>query len=203
MFSGIVQQTSRVTNMEHAPGLMRLTVDLGDLAVGLTEGASVSVSGVCLTVTAMQGSQITFEMMGETLEKTTLDSLNVGERVNIERSIRATDEIGGHRVSGHIIGTAEIVNMDTPPNNRILTIRCPEAWMDFIFLKGFIALDGCSLTVVDVGENWFTVHLIPETLRLTTFDQKTVGDLVNLELDPMTRAIVETVKRYLDRRRKK
>ncbi len=200
MFSGIVQQTSPVMNVEHAPGLTRLTLDLGDLAVGLKQGASVSVSGVCLTVARIHGSQITFDMMGETLEKTTLGSLKVGDHVNIERSIRAEDEIGGHRVSGHITGTGEIVKIDTPSNNRILTIHCPSAWMDFIFQKGFIALDGCSLTVVDVGDDWFTVHLISETLSITTFGQKRVGDHINLEFDPMTQAIVETVRRYLDKK---
>ncbi|MDO8618014.1 MAG: riboflavin synthase subunit alpha [Candidatus Uhrbacteria bacterium] len=200
MFSGIVQQTSRVTNVEHVPGLARITLDLAGLTSNLKQGASVSVGGVCLTVAAIKDSHITFEMIGETLDKTTLGSLKIDDHANIERSIRAEDEIGGHRVSGHITGTAEIIKVDTPSNNHILTIRCPAEWMDFVFPKGFIALDGCSLTVVDVGDDWFTVHLIPETLRLTTFGQKTVGDRVNLELDPMTQTIVATVRRYLDKR---
>jgi riboflavin synthase len=177
--------------------LITIVVDLGSLAEGLQQGASVSIEGVCLTVSHIDGSRISFDMMGETLAKTTLGALKVGDRVNTERSIRADAEIGGHRVSGHVTGTAAIVNLETPPNNHILTFECEPAWMEYILPKGFIALDGCSLTVVDALPNGFTVHLIPETLRITTFGTKKVGDRVNLELDPTTQAIVETVKRYL------
>lgn len=175
-----------------------MVIDLGSLAEGIKQGASVSVSGVCLTVAAIDGSKLAFDMMEETLEKTTLGSLKVGDLANIERSITVDAEIGGHRVSGHVTGVAEIINLDTPPNNHILTFKCDPTWMDYILPKGFIALDGCSLTVVDVmKEGGFTIHLIPETLRITTFGEKKVGDWVNLEIDSTTQAIVETVKKYL------
>ena len=197
MFSGIVQAKCPITELAHQEGLLRLVIDLGSLADQLKQGASVSVSGVCLTVADIAGSHITFQVMGETLNKTTLGSLKIWDEVNIERSVKIGDEVGGHVVSGHVTGTAKITKVETPFNNHILTLECPTAWMEFIFAKGFIALDGCSLTIVDVGTNWFTVHLIPETLRLTTFSFKKAGDLVNLEFDPMTQAVVETARRYL------
>lgn len=200
MFSGIVQQTSPLTAVDVKEGLTTIRINIGELANGLTRGASVSISGVCLTATEIQDGIVAFDVMGETLAKTTLGELKTGDVVDVERSVRVGDEIGGHRVSGHITGTAMITKIEEPPNNRILTLQCDPAWMDCILPKGFIALDGCSLTVVDVGADWFTVHLIPETLRLTTFGSKTIGDRVNLELDPETQAIVETVKRVLAKR---
>lgn len=197
MFSGIVQKKSRVIGVETQPGLTRLTLDLGELAHGLTRGASVSVSGTCLTATEIEGEAVSFDVMEETLEKTTLGELQADSLVNLERSLRVGDEIGGHRVSGHVTGTATITKIEQPPNNWIVTLEGEPDWMAYILPKGFIALDGCSLTVVDVGPNWFTVHLIPETLKVTTFGDKRIGDNVNLELDPETQAIVESVQRYL------
>ena len=197
MFSGIVQQTSSTTNIDRQSGLMSLTIDLSSLATNLKRGASVSIAGVCLTTTNVNGSTASFDVMQETLTKTTLGSLNVGDRVNIERSVKIGDEIGGHTVSGHITGTATITNIETPLHNWIMTITCAPEWIPYILPKGFIALDGCSLTIVDTGSDFFTVHLIPETLRITTFGTKKIGDHVNVELDTMTRAVVDTVRRYM------
>ncbi len=195
MFSGIVQQTSPIINIARKPGLVTIGIDLGTLSHDLTIGASVAVAGVCLTVTNVSGSIASFDMMAETLTKTTLGDLNVGDRVNIERSLKVGDEIGGHHVSGHVTGAVTIKNIETPTNNWIVTFSCSAEWMPYILPKGFIALDGCSLTIVDVGNDWFTVHLIPETLRITTFGAKRVGGKANLEIDAMTRAVVDTVKK--------
>lgn len=197
MFSGIVQNKCPITFIERLPGLCRLTIDLGELAQGAQLGASISVSGVCLTATNIESSKIQFELIQETLDKTNLGELHVGDFVNIERSVKVGDELGGHRVSGHVMGTALIRDIQTPLHNHILTLGCEPAWMEYILPKGFIALDGCSLTVVGVGPDWFTVHLIPETLRITTFETKGVDGRINLELDPETQAIVSTVKTYL------
>ena len=197
MFSGIVQGMRVVQAIEQKDGLLRFTIDLEDLAEGLRLGASVSLAGVCQTAVASDAGLATFEAMQETLTKTTIGTLGVGDQLNIERSARVGDEIGGHRVSGHVTGMATIRSIERPTNNCILTFGCDPAWMEYLLPKGFVALDGCSLTIVDVGPDWFTVHLIPETLRITTFGQKKVGDRVNLELDPETQAIVATVKRYL------
>lgn len=197
MFSGIVQKKAPVVSLQTKPGLTSLQIDLGDLATDLQQGASVAVSGVCLTVTNLSGTVASFDMMGETLAKTTLGTVKLNGLANIERSLRAGDEIGGHRVSGHVTGMATITQIEQPLNNWIITFQCNPAWMPYILPKGFIALDGCSLTIVDIGPDYFTVHLIPETLRITTFGEKRIGDKVNLEIDPMTQAIVDTVKRYL------
>lgn len=197
MFSGIVEQKSLVISVQKNPGLMRLHVDLGAQARGLRLGASVAVAGVCLTVAELTTTIAGFDIMGETLAKTTLGELKSGDKVNSERSLKVQDEIGGHHVAGHVTGVVRISAIEKPPNNWIVTLATNPAWMPYIFPKGFIALDGCSLTIVDIGRDWFTVHLIPITLNLTTFGDKRVGDHINLELDTMTRAIVDTVKNYL------
>jgi riboflavin synthase len=197
MFTGIVQGTGTITALEKKERALSFVVDLGERAQGVSLGASVAIAGVCLTVISIDDSRLGFDVMGETLDKTSLSSLRVGDKVNGERSAKMGDEIGGHVMSGHIVGMAKISAIDAPTNNHVVTLACDPRWMPYILPKGFIGLDGCSLTIVDVGPDWFTVHLIPETLARTTFGQKRVGDTVNLEIDAMTRATVDTVKRYL------
>jgi riboflavin synthase len=212
MFTGIVQGMGAVARVERGEHTMRLALDVRTLGnwEELPRGSSVAVAGVCLTVvpteswthdaTRLSSSKsrrttVTFDIMGETLQKTALGSLAVGDRVNVERSARYGDEIGGHVVSGHVSGTVNITNMDTANGNHVVTFSCDPAFMPYVLPKGFIALDGCSLTIVNVGSNWFTVHFIPETLTRTTFGIKGVGDPVNMEIDSMTRSIVDTVQR--------
>jgi riboflavin synthase len=200
MYTGIVQGVAPVVAIEERPGLRSLTVGVPErLLVGLASGASVALDGVCLTVTRIDGSKVSFDTMAETQQRTTLGSLAVGGEVNIERSARVGDEIGGHEVSGHVDGTAEIVRVEKPENNFILTLRLPARYMPYVFAKGFIAVNGASLTVVDVDRETatLTLHLIPETLRLTTFARKRPGDHVNFEADRRTQTIVDTVRAYL------
>lgn len=168
----------------------------------LVTGASVAIDGVCLTVTAIEGARVRFDAMAETLEKTTIGSLKNGDRVNVERSARMGTEIGGHPMSGHVSTMAEIIRVDESENNKAMTFRVEPLWMRFIFSKGFISLDGASLTVVDADKQagTFQVWFIPETLRLTRFGTKTVGDRVNVEIDPQTQVIVETTERILNAR---
>lgn len=197
MFTGIVQACVLVMSFKRDGGHATLVLEFPEDRVrGLQRGASVAVDGCCLTVTAIDNTSVSFELMGETLAKTTLGAGKEGDRVNIERSATLGDEIGGHLLSGHITGTAEIIAIDHPENNHVVTFRVPEEWMKYIFPKGFIALDGASLTIVDVdrGQNTFTVWLIPETLRITTFGFKKVGDRVNVEIDSRTQTIVDTVQ---------
>jgi riboflavin synthase len=156
---------------------------------------------VCLTVTAIAPDGVAFDAIEETQRRSTLGRLRQGDRVNVERSARAGGEVGGHELSGHVDGTAEIVAVERPPGNHVITFRAARELMRYVFSKGFIALDGCSLTVVDVdrdagpGANGtFTVHLIPETLRVTTFGDKGPGDRVNLEIERRTQVIVDTVR---------
>lgn len=205
MFTGITRGTFPVTRAERSDALLRFVVELPQTLVeGLQIGASVSIDGVCQTVVAIDGGAVTFEAIQETLRLTTLGELEQGDRVAVERSARVGDEIGGHDVSGHVIGTGTVESVHSSGDVHDLRIGVPGAWMKYVFGKGFIAVDGSSLTVGETfheGERGaFMVHLIPETLRLTNLGNKRVGDRVNIELDPRTVAIVTTVERVLDER---
>jgi len=191
MFTGIVQGTGCVQSIEVGPVVtMGIQIPSTD---GLEIGASVSIDGVCLTATSVDEA-VTFDIIPETLERTTLGSLSPGSSVNVERALKFGDELGGHLLSGHIMGTAEILTVE----NQDYTIKCSSEMAEFIQEKGFIAVDGISLTVgVTDGQGCFDVHIIPETLRLTTLGSKGIGDLVNIEIDAMTQAIVETTKRLM------
>ncbi len=183
-----------------APGLMRLVIALPEVTMSAVHvGASVSVAGVCLTVESQTDGALVFSIIQETLSRTNLGQLKVGDNVNIERAAKYGDEIGGHQVSGHVFGVATIADIKTPVNNQVLTLSCPQEWFKYILPKGYVALDGASLTIVnpDAGAGTFEVHLIPETLAITTFGKKQVGDLVNVEFDVTTQAIVDTTERVL------
>jgi riboflavin synthase len=200
VFTGIVHSACPVAAVAHGDGLVRLGVALPpELRANLHPGASVSVDGVCLTVTALADAVVSFDVILETLNKSTLGSLKVGDRVNMERSARHGDEIGGHDVSGHVDGTAEVVEVATPGDNHVVTFQVSPAMVGYIFPKGFIAVNGASLTVAEVDRDrcHFRVWLIPETLRRTTFGGKRPGDRVNIELDRQTQVIVDTVRAYL------
>lgn len=201
MYTGIVQAAVPVSEVLDAPGLRSFVLELPqELLQDLAIGASVGVDGVCLTVTAIDGRRVSFDAMQETQDHTTLVELTPGDRVNVERSAKAGDEMGGHEISGHVDGTARIVSVEQPENNWILTFEAPADAMGYIFGKGFIALNGASLTVADVDRetNRFTVHLIPETLRITTFGDKKPGDRINFEIDRRTQVIVDTVRSFLE-----
>jgi len=208
MFTGIVKGLGTVVSGHARPGLATFVVEMPvGFMDGLSTGASVAIDGVCLTVTSINSSPllpqggvgggpcVTFDAMGETLRLTTIGQIVEGSRVNVERSFRAGDEIGGHIVSGHVTGMGEIASVENPENNHVITIRVPPEWMKYILSKGFVGVDGCSLTVVNANRDasTFSVWLIPETLRLTTFGFKKAGDRVNIEIDSRTQAIVDTV----------
>jgi riboflavin synthase len=200
MYTGIVQALVPVVHVETRPGLTSYAVELpGALVAGLKLGASVSIDGVCQTVVQIDGAHVSFDAMAETLRKTTIGTVAEGRLVNVERSATTGDEIGGHALAGHVSGTAEIVDVAIHENNRTVTFRVPPAWMNYIFPQGFIALDGASLTIVDVDRAGatFRVSFIPETLKRTTFGFKTTGEQVNVEIDSRTQIIVETVERVL------
>lgn len=200
MFTGIVQGAFPVRTIERKPGLLSLMIELpGELLIDLTIGASVAVDGVCLTVTAIEQQQVFFDVMQQTLTLTTLDGLKEGDCVNIERSANQGAEVGGHIISGHVDGTVEVVAIEQPENNRYVSYRLPANKMKYIFPKGFIGLNGCSLTVSDVDKsnNTCRVCYIPETLRVTTHGNKQLGDRLNFEVDRQTQAIVDTVENFL------
>jgi riboflavin synthase len=202
MYSGITRGVFPVVALEKRSGVTRLTVELNEeLSREVRLGASISIDGVCLTVIAFEGPRISFEAIAETLGRTTLGDLHEGRHVSVERSCRIGDELGGHDVFGHVLGTASVTARAFVGEQLDLTLQVPGAWMKYILAKGFVALDGSSLTVDQVRpEGSFQVHLIPETLRLTNFKHKQVGDRINVELDPRTVAIVDTVERVLAER---
>lgn len=200
MYTGIVAGCFPVVRLDARPGLTSLAVALPDvLREDLALGASVGIDGVCLSVTALESDLVWFDAMQETLSRTTLGRLRAGMQVNVERSAKGQAEIGGHVVSGHVDGLAEIIGIDCPENNHVIRVRVPEPQRPYVFNKGFVALNGCSLTVsnLDVARGEFEVWLIPETLRRTTFMGKQAGDVLNLEVDRQTQVIVDTVTRFL------
>ncbi|WBU42759.1 MULTISPECIES: riboflavin synthase subunit alpha [Marinobacter] len=196
MFTGIVQGIAKVTEIIASPGLNTLVVDFpGARVEGVTIGASVAINGTCLTVTRQDGTHLYFDAMQETLRLTTLGELSPGDTVNFERAASIGDEIGGHLLSGHIHTTATLVDIVRPENNVTLWFEIPSEWQKYVFPKGYIAINGASLTIGEVQENRFNVHLIPETLRATTFGSAEQGQRVNIEVDSQTQTIVDTLAR--------
>ncbi|PXX90978.1 riboflavin synthase [Marinobacter vulgaris] len=196
MFTGIVQGVATIDTLSAEPGLTSFAIRFPDPQVdGVTIGASVAIDGTCLTVTRQEGGLLYFDAMQETLRATTLGELKAGDRINFERAARIGDEIGGHLLSGHVHTTADIVAIDRPENNCTLEFEVPEPWTRYLFPKGYIAINGCSLTIGEVWDNRFNVYLIPETLRATTFGDVSVGDRVNIEIDSHTQTIVDTLAR--------
>lgn len=197
MFTGIVTGVFAVAALNAKPGLTSFSVELDPRhCEGLQIGASVSLSGVCMTVNQVDGRRAWFDAAAETLAKTTLGQLKVGARLNVERSAKVGAEVGGHAVSGHADGMCDVVAIERPENNCVLTFALPAGYARYVFNKGFIALNGCSLTVCDLDKSTghFRVYLIPETLRMTTFGQLRTGDRVNFEIDRQTQIIVDTIE---------
>lgn len=199
MFTGIVQGLGKVVAATPVQGRMRLQVVLPEgRTQGLETGASVAINGVCLTVVEHADQWAAFDVIDETLRLTNLGALSLGDSVNVERAARFGDEIGGHLLSGHIHGVAELVEIVANQGNLTLWWEVPESLVKYVMPKGYVALNGCSLTVGDTPSGRrFSVHLIPETLRITTFGRAAVGDRLNLEIDSQTQAVVDTVERVL------
>lgn len=198
MFTGIVQGMARVVAIERLEGLNRHVIDMPEsLLEGLAHGASVAHNGCCLSVTSIEDSRVGFDLMRETLALTNLGALEVGDYVNVERAARLGDEVGGHAMSGHVMCMATLVSREDAPNNCRLWFELPQQWARFLFDKGYIGVDGISLTIGEVRDNRFCVNLIPDTLSRTVIGTRAVGDGVNIEIDPQTQTIVETVERIL------
>ncbi len=197
MFTGIIQGIRKISAVEDIEGGRKLRIQLEDLAEKLQQGASVAVNGVCLTAIKIEVGSAEFDIIQESLDRSNLGTLVIGDSVDIERACYFGDEVGGHQVTGHIDCTGKIDEIRKTPNNRDIVVYCEEEWGRYLIPKGWIAIDGVSLTVVDVGNNWFSISLIPETLKQTVLGKKTKGDIVNLEFDHTTKVIVRTVERML------
>jgi riboflavin synthase len=198
MFTGIVQGTGEIVSAKDHDALRTIQIEFpAGFTEGIAIGASVSIDGTCLTVTEiLSPTRLSFDVIQQTLKVTTLGAYAVGQRVNIERSAKDGAEIGGHLLSGHVDFFAEIVDIKLIEGNKVIRFAVPPDFMRYIFPKGFIAVNGCSLTIADADRaaNWFDVWLIPETRRVTTFEEKQIGDKVNIEIERQTQIIVDTVR---------
>ncbi len=179
---------------EQGQEVRSIVVDLSGYDDDLEIGASVAIDGVCMTVVSSIDGNVQFEAIPETLERTTMGLLKKGSRVNIERSLRMGDELGGHILSGHIMSTARILQRNQKGEGIDLLIEHQADTKPYILEKGYVAVDGMSLTVGEVQSEGFYLHIIPETLRITTIGAKTEGDLVNIEVDSRTQAVVDTIR---------
>ena len=202
MFTGIIQAVARISAIDDQPGLRTFTVAFPqgfcqDLAIG----ASVSHDGVCLTVTELvDGEHAKFDVMQQSLNITTLGQLQVNSPVNVERAAKDGAEIGGHPISGHVDFTGTLSAIREFDNNYVMRVAVPEAFRKYVFAKGYIAINGASLTVAEVNrqEGWFEVWLIPETRRMTVFESKREGDGLNIEIERGTQVVVDTVREAVD-----
>jgi riboflavin synthase len=194
MFTGIVEGIGKVKKISKATknrSAIQMVVDLGKHGKGLKTGQSVALNGVCLTVTKLSKSGSTFEMIEETTKKTDLGNLKIGGIVNIERSLKAGDRLEGHFVLGHVDGVGIIKKIQKKPKEVQVWFEVPKNLSKFIVKKGSIAMDGISLTVVDVKNNLASICLIPHTIEVTNFKTKTIGDKVNIETDILGKYILK------------
>lgn len=202
MFTGIVQGLATIKAIKDAGGLRTFEIEFpAGFCQDLQIGASVAIDGVCLTVTeVVDARRATFDVMLQSLRVSTLGHLLEGSHVNCERAARDGAEIGGHPLSGHVDFCATILDVQKYEDNYCLKIGVAEQWMRYIFAKGYIALDGASLTVADVNKQagWFEVWLIPETRRMTVFGEKEAGSYVNVEIERATQVVVDTVRATLE-----
>jgi riboflavin synthase len=195
VFTGIIETVGTVAGIERRGELARVTIDSDGVAEGVHIGDSVAVNGGCLTVTEVEGARLAFECVRETLERTNLGDLEQGARVNLERALQAGGRLDGHIVQGHVDGTGTVRSVHREGDDVRLAVDCGPEVRDYLVEKGSVAIDGVSLTVVDVDESGFDVALIPHTLAATTLGERRPGDRVNLEAD----VLGKYVRRYLER----
>lgn len=201
MFTGIIKQIGEVKSITDGQSIITLEIKIEDVS-GLEIGASIAIDGACLTVVKFnsESKHVWFDVIPETLQRTTLGQLEVGNEVNIERSLKIGDELGGHLVSGHVYCMGTVESSQTSGESIDLKIGFPNHVSKYIAEKGYIAIDGISLTIGKVSSNSFNLHIIPETQIATTLCKKQVGQSVNLEIDTMTMNIVDTTERILAER---
>ena len=199
VFTGIVQGVGEIVGKKTVNTVTSMTISLPNVE-NLAIGASVSINGVCLTVVSIDSNIVQFDIIDETIDRTNLGDVSVGDTVNIERSLKFGDEIGGHILSGHIFDTGIINSKNKNGDQMSLSILAPPSVQKYLTEKGYIAIDGISLTIGEINNGCFDLHIIPETMRLTILDSKEVGDIVNIEIDSNTQLIVETIERLLEER---
>tara|TARA_B100000686_G_C16753942_1_gene954256 strand:+ start:345 stop:956 length:612 start_codon:yes stop_codon:yes gene_type:complete len=198
MFTGIVSCKGHIQKIIQNRDSVSLVIKAPKgFSKNLVKGASVAVNGVCLTVKKGKTDSLEFDVIEETLEKTNFKNLSNLNKVNLERSMTAKTEIGGHLMSGHIHGVGKVLKIINRNKTKDLQISIPPNLREYFFYKGYVAIDGCSLTIGKVLKSSFYIHLIPETISVTTFKEIKKGDLVNIEIEQTTINTVETVKRFM------
>jgi riboflavin synthase len=197
MFTGLVETLGRVLRLEEAESGRRLVLDAGRCADGVSVGDSLAVNGVCLTVVQRQASVLHFQVGPETLARTNLAALGPHEGVNLERSLRLGDRLGGHLVQGHVDGLARIADRRRQGEWETVWFACPAELTAQMVPKGSVAVDGISLTLVEVADERFRVALIPHTLASTTLGYKTVGAAVNIEVDIFAKYVRRCLEQFL------
>jgi len=198
MFTGIVSGQGYIHKVKNNVDYASITIKApAGFSKNLKRGASVAVNGVCLTAKKGATDLLQFDVITETLEKTNFKLLSKGNKVNLERSTKADTEIGGHLVSGHIHGVGVIKSINDRGQTKDLRIQPPASLMEYLFYKGYVGLNGCSLTIGKVFKSSFNIHLIPETIKVTNFQKMKKGDLINIEIDQTTINTVETIKKIM------
>jgi len=194
MFTGIIVGTGKVTKIDQKTknrSAIQMTVNLGKYAKGLKIGQSVAINGVCLSATKISNNNCVFEMIDETTKKTDLGNVKAGSTVNVERSLRVGDRLEGHFVLGHIDGVATITKIEKKPKEVKIWFKVPKKLTKYVVKKGSIALDGISLTLVDVKKDVASVCLIPHTINVTNFKSKKIGDKLNIETDVLGKYVLK------------
>ena len=198
MFTGIVSGQGIIHKIKNNVDYASITIKApAGFSKNLKRGASVAVNGVCLTAKKGATDLLEFDVITETLEKTNFKLLSKGNKVNLERSMKADTEIGGHLVSGHIHGVGIIKSINDRGQTKDLRIQPPASLMEYLFYKGYVGLNGCSLTIGKVFKSSFNIHLIPETIKVTNFQNMKKGDRINIEIDQTTINTVETIKKIM------
>ena len=204
MFTGIVQTKASVVSVSIEKGVMRLVLSTSNAYLNhLDIGASIAINGCCLTVVQYElghkdvVGQVHFDVIDETLKLSNLGVLKQGDKVNFERSVTFGTEIGGHIVSGHVHTVASVARIERDEDNCAFFIAIDKKWLKYVSYKGFITVNGCSLTVGELKSNGFYLHLIPETLEVTNLGLAKIGTSFNIEVDQQTITVVDTIERYL------
>ena len=202
MFSGIVQTVGKIESIKDKNNIKTIRIEThGDYLEDIAIGQSVSVDGVCLSLVKKNNEYCEFEAVEETINRTTLGSYMQGTKVNLEKSLKFGDTVGGHFVSGHIHTRGRIVEVELVGESKNILVEIEEKWIKYLTEKGYISVNGASITIGKVSKNTFYVHLIPETLKTTNLDELIYDNYVNLEFDQATIAIVDTTERLINQKR--
>ena len=202
MFSGIVQTVGKIESIKDKNHIKTIRIEThGDYLEDIAIGQSVSVDGVCLSLVKKNKEYCEFEAVEETINRTTLGSYKQGTKVNLEKSLKFGDTVGGHFVSGHIHTKGRIVEVELIGESKNILVEIQEKWIKYLTEKGYISVNGASITIGKVSKNTFYIHLIPETLKTANLDELIYDNYVNLEFDQTTIAIVDTTERLINQKR--